>query len=111
MKMYYQMTTKKLNEFKRLSAEGMSQKKIAEALGMSHGTVRNWQKRLGMETHYSIKYFVFDKNTNSVIVSGSAKQCAGRLGVSLSYFYKISKKGTAEYYISLSHELERDRVN
>lgn len=86
------VTTKQLEMIKRIAQDpGLTQKQIADAVGVGIGSVEYWKSKFGIKCGRkgqvpSADYTVYNRK-GQVVAFGSAKECAETLGIKLESFY------------------------
>ena len=87
MEQRHRMTIKKLEEIRRRNAAGENDTIIAEALGIGHGLVTYWRRKLGLPVVGSwrpktrqVIYTVWSAKTDELLACGTAQECANLLG-------------------------------
>lgn len=82
-----QLTTRHLVEIRRRNEAGENDVIIANALGTSQPLINYHRRKMGLpairgrNTHREwVRYTVSDSNTGELLVSGTAKECAAKLG-------------------------------
>ena len=88
------VTTKHLQEIKRLNAAGVNDLEIAKQLGLSGSIVFWHRKRMGLKkvgiNKKTYTYTVYDAKTDRLLAFGTVEECTKALGYkSFSSFYQM----------------------
>lgn len=100
------MTTKTLEEIKRLNQAGKHDSEIADLLGIGDTSVRHWRMYLGLPKVEGYRrgakqYAVYDGKTEVLVALGTARECARILGISpssLRHSISMAKRGAYKKY-------------
>ena len=96
------MTTKTLDEIKRLNGEGLVDREVAEILGVHQSAVSRWRNKEGLAPNRGkARYTVYDRETSDFIVEGSARKCSAFLGIKITSFWHAAccfRKGRGGKY-------------
>ena len=94
MSKYNQVTTRQLQEIKRLNAAGENDATISKILGVAPNTVYRHRKRMGLDkvgrNKKTYTYTVYDAKTDQLLAFGTVEDCTKALGYkSFDSFYEM----------------------
>lgn len=86
------ITTSQLKKLKELAQNhNLTQKQVADAVGVGVGSVEYWKLKLGIKCGRrgpvpSADYTVYDRK-GQVVAFGTARECAEAMGIKIGSFY------------------------
>lgn len=111
-----EVTILELQKMKRLYDSGMTYERIGKELNRAGSTVAKWLQRTGRNARIPKEkprklYSVYLRKTDEIVAFGTARECAARLGMTLSSFYPTvsrSQSGQQRKYEIISEEIGGD---
>lgn len=108
------MTTKQLMAIRGLHGEGLTNRQISEAVGLPYWQVGYYLRLEGRKPNpyrYPPKkeYTVYDARTDALLATGSARECASMLGLTLGSFYSVVSRG--EHGLRGKYEFQKTDID